>query len=142
MFKVELRGVNYKVKFQHSFKSKMVVDSTGKLVKQCYPCRTACAIIVNDKVVAEGVAAPVREYAVMVSDARTAMAQYRRRLKKVYPVEVDDNGNTKFVAILKGDHFNYSDGRKKALEKALNVFTKDDRVVFWHALLKMENKVE
>lgn len=142
MFKVTIDNTTYKVKFQHNFNSKHIIDSEGVHRKQVSPCRTTC-IIVNEKTkkqVADGVSAPVKELAVLVKDAKAALQKYRRRLKKVYPLDVtDEKGNPCYVAIIKGDHFKYSEGRRRALEKALDVFSKEDRVIFWHALLTMEN---
>lgn len=127
MFRVNVAGNEYKVRFKHYFKTKK--DKNGKV--QSLPEKTTCVINKDLVKVAEGTAKPITEMVQIVPSIECAENMWGRHLKKTYKI---DEG---VVAIFKGDQFTYAEGRKYSLEKALKKFDRTTRTVFWNAFYKM-----
>ena len=125
MFRVNIGDDSYKVCFRHNLK---------KQNNQLIPKSTACIITKDDVGISMGVAAPIKEHMVEVSCPEAAVTEFGHRLKKVYKL------TSGWVALLKGDNFEYSVGRKLALQKALASFGRDERTAFWDKYHEMEKK--
>lgn len=81
-----------------------------------YPKSTHCFIKnLKDEIVSEGRAKPAYEIPVILKPGENAEKLYKNRLKKV--LRTDDNTR---IAIIRGDMFNYKDGRRESAKKALN----------------------
>lgn len=78
------------------------------------PRSTVCFITKGEEVLGSGSSKPVTEIPVKLGRNQDASALYGKHLKKVH--RFDDG--TK-VAVVSGDKFKYSTGRKEALKKAL-----------------------
>jgi hypothetical protein len=116
-----IKAGNYKIYFRHNNSS-----------KNAAPKKTTCTIKRDDNIIAEASAKPLSEIPVVIKD-KEHIDTLGKKVKRVYTL--DDK--TK-VAILSGDKFSYSEGRKKAFTKALRLANihRDDRKILWAAYKK------
>lgn len=133
MFKVNVNGNEYKVRFKHYFKSR--TDKNGFI--QSSPEKTTCIVSLMEAKISEGTAKPIKEMVEIVPSVTFAENMWGRRLKKTYKL---DGASTGVVAVCKGDQFTYKDGRKYSFEKAITLFDRDTRTAFWKAFNKMGSK--
>lgn len=115
-------------KYTVHFKHNKATTKQGRVPKS-----TLCFITRGEQVVCEGISKPVREIPVYVKPNEDPSLLYGNRLKKV--LRMDDGTR---IAVLSGDKFKYSTGRKEALAQAManGGFTAKERKEIWEAYKK------